>query len=146
MDVAKPEPERMDFDFDLVVSSDTVAAPAVNEPDATPPAPPRPGARGRARARAGQPDPPAPAPVTPPPATPERQALINALYSQKARSDSERLQEIYNLKVKLASTDCVTKELMSLFKEKEPGYAQLPPRQLSMKTASAYDAFVSQDG
>ena len=58
----------------------------------------------------------------------------------------KKLQEIYDLKVKLVSTDCMTKEFMSLFKEKESGYIQLPPRALANRIVAVYDALVSQDG
>ena len=78
----------MGFDLSLV-SPDAVVAPAAIEPiNATPPA-----RRGRGGAQAQQPDPDPAPPVAPPPISPERQALINALYSAKTRRDAERLQE-----------------------------------------------------
>mgnify|MGYP000515174534 CR=1 FL=1 len=55
------------------------------------------------------------------------------------------MQEVYSLKAKLASVDCVTREFMSVFKEKEPQYAQLQPRELANKIASVYDNLASQD-
>ena len=95
VDVAKPEPERMELDLSLL-SPDAVVAPAAIEPiDATPPPPAR---RGRRGAQAQPPDPAPIAPsVTPPPVAPERQAQINALYSAKARRDAERLQGCHGL-------------------------------------------------
>ena len=97
VDVAKPEPERMELDLSLL-SPDAVVAPAAIEPiDATPPAPP-PARRGRRGAQAQPPDPAPIAPsATPPPVAPERQAQINALYSAKARRDAERLQDCHGL-------------------------------------------------
>ena len=77
--------------------------------------------------------------------TPERQAQVNALYNQKARRGAERLRETLNLKAKLASTERVTRELLSLLKEREPNYAQPPPRRLSIKAIAACDALPSQD-
>ena len=34
---------------------------------------------------------------------------------------------------------------MSLFKEREPSYTQLPPRNLAKRVATVYDALASQD-
>ena len=135
IDVTKPEPVRMDFDISMI-SPTTVAAPQLV--DANPHQ-----TRGRARAPAQEADPvPDPAQV---PITPERQAQINAFYSTKVKRDADYLQEIHNLKVKLVSKDCMTTEFMNLFKEKEPGYIQLPPRSLANQIVKVYDNLVSQD-
>ena len=88
IDVAKPEPTRMDLDISMI-SPMTVAAPEVV--DAPTPAPdPTPPRRGRRRAPAQPPDPvPIQVPAAaPPPTTPERQAEINAFYSAKTRRDA----------------------------------------------------------
>ena len=145
VDAAKPEPIRMDFDVAMTSPKAVVAPEAIDVPNPTPAPPAR---RGRRRAPAQAPD-PAPSlapPATPPPITPERQAQINALFSAKARRDADRLQETHSFKVKLASTERMTKEFMSLLKEKEPGYAQLQPRSLASKVVAAYDALASRDG
>ena len=139
VDVTKPEPQRMDLDIGIINLPMAVAPPA--------PAPAPPARRGGRRANAQPQDPaPQPAPNVPPLVTPEVQAQINAFYSTKVRRDADYLQEIYDLKVKLVSTDCMTKEFMNLFKEKEPAYIQLPPRALANRIVTVYDTLVSQDG
>ena len=133
IDVTKPEPTRMDLDISMINPPIVAAPEAIYAPAPIPAPRVRRGRRAPAQApdQAPEPAPNVVPPAVPPPITPEMQAQINAFYSTKVRRDAEYLQEIYNLKVKLVSIDCMTKKFMNLFKEKEPGYVQLPPRDLA---------------
>ena len=61
------------------------------------------------------------------------------------KRSSEYLDKLNEMKLVLVSNECMTKDFLSLFKEKTPEYAQLPARDLATKVVEIYDDLVSKD-
>ena len=142
IDVTKPEPTRLDIDFEQVAS--------YHPPDPVPvPVPvPAPAPRRGGR-RNPNPDPAAAPDPTPAPQAPQitalQQAEMNAYVSQKMKRGAEHIVKLNDLKLELVSTGCMTKEFLNVFIEKVPNHNQLPVRALANRIVKVYDDLVSKD-
>ena len=144
IDVTKPEPTRLDIDFEQVASY----RPPYPVPVPVPVPAPR---RGGRRNPNPDPDPAAvPDPILiPGPQAPQitalQQAEMNAYVAQKMKRNAEYLVKLNELKLTLVSHECMTKEFLNSFIEKVPDNNQLPVRALANRIVKVYDDLLSKD-